>query len=137
MDTSTLETQATLAVAMPYLLQWLKGRAWFPFMSYTSGTMNRWMTALIAFLTSLGIHTVYDASAGTILISGLTLAGIAGGVQHAALQWAGQHFVYKALIAPPLAGATQAASRAEPTAVVLEPMVDPKAPDQGPAKDPK
>lgn len=133
MDNTALGWQAVLAIAMPRVLQWLKGKTSFPLLSYTSGKLNFWITGLIASLTSFGIHFVFNAGAGTLLITGLTTAGLWAGIQHAALQWAAQHFVYKTTIAPTLPGAVQATIRAEPTKTIVEPM----AGAEGPAKDPK
>jgi hypothetical protein len=128
----TIETQVTLAVALPYLLQWLKGKSGFPLMSYNSQALNRTFTALVAFCASLGIHITFNSIAGTLLISGLTLSTIVTALQHGAFQWMMQHGVYKMMIAPSLPGAVQASKRAEPDATILEPMVN----EKGPAKDP-
>jgi len=131
MDASSPETQVTLAIVMPYLLQWLKGKAGFPLMNYNSETLNRWISGAVAILTSLGIQMSFNVGAGTLIITGLTASGIASGIQHAAFQWAGQHLVYKAVIAPALPGAVQATKRAEPDATIIEPMVG----EKGPPKD--
>lgn len=132
MDASSLETHVSLAVVMPYLFQWLKGQRWFPLLSYTSDNMNRWITALLAAFAGFGIGMNFNSVAGVLTISGLTVAGISAGVQHALVQWAMQHGAYKTLIAPPLPGAVQATKRSAPNATIIEPMVG----GEGPAKDP-
>lgn len=139
MDDSTinaLQFQAILAVALPRALQWVKGNPKFKFMSYTSGRLNFWFTGLVASLTSFGIHFAFNANAGTLLITGLTIGGIWTGVQHAGLQWAAQHFFYKTTVAPAISGAAQAAERTHPDKILVEPLVSEKANEQGPAKDP-
>jgi hypothetical protein len=135
MDASSLETQATLAVGVSYLLQWLKGRPWFPLLNYNSESMNRWITGFAALLTSIGIQVSFNAGAGVLTITGLTAAGIGAGLQHVGFQWALQHSVYKMMIAPALPGAVQATERAKPDAKIIEPMVSAKANAEGPAKD--
>ena len=135
MDTSSLEQHISLAVVTPYLLQWLKGQKWFPFLSYTSGTMNRWITALVAAAAGFGIGVSFNSDAGVLTVTGLTLAGLWAGTQHAIVQWAMQHGAYKTLIAPALPGAVQATERAQPTAKIIEPMVGDTS-KEGPAKKP-
>lgn len=132
MDSTSLEKHISLAVALPYILQWLKGQRWFPLLSYTSDNLNRWMTALVAVAMGFGIGINFNQAAGVLTVTGLTLAGLSAGVQHALVQWAMQHGAYKTLIAPPMPGAVQATKRSAPDAVVIEPMVG----AEGPPKDP-
>ena len=61
---------------------------------------NLYLSIVIAFFTSLGIGFKYDETAGTILLTGITSAGILHGLWHWFVQWVGQHIAFKTLIMP-------------------------------------
>jgi hypothetical protein len=106
-----LQSQLTLALIVPYLLQWLKGQSWFPLVSFTSGKLNAIVAAIIATAAGFGIAFNYNPDVGALTITGLTAAGLWQGLLHAVQQFFMQHAAYKTLIAPSLPGAEQAAWR--------------------------
>lgn len=106
-----LESHLTLAVMIPVILQWLKGQNWFPLLNYHNGTLNRIISWSIGALAGLGIGISYNSTAGMLTITGLTMAGLATGIQHAIVQIALNHGMYKAIVAPPLPGIQQAIQR--------------------------
>ena len=109
---SEVQWQALLAVAVPYVIQWLKSRPWFPFANFDGGSLNRFFSWFIGAAVGLGIGFSYDASMGRLVITGLSLGAVVSAIQHGGLQIAAQHFVYKAAIAPPLSGQEQSSMRA-------------------------
>jgi len=113
-----LQSQITLAVLVPYILQWLKGQTWFPLVGFNSGGMNRFVAAVVAIIGGFGLATHFDGAGGVLTISGLTIPNVWQGILHSAQQFLMQHAVYKTAIAPPLPGPTQSAAR-EGTGVTL------------------
>lgn len=105
-------SQLTLALVVPYVLQWLKGQSWFPLVSYYSGKLNASVAFLIAALGGLGIGIHYNGTLHELTVTGLTMAGIWTGLQHVVQQWLMQHAAYRTLIAPPQPGAVQSSQRA-------------------------
>lgn len=110
-----LQSQITLALIVPYLLQWLKGQKWFPLLSYYSGKLNAGTAFVIASLGGLGIGFHFDYDTHQLIVSGLAWASIWAGLQHVVAQFMMQHAAYKTLIAPPQPGAVQAQERAQQT----------------------
>lgn len=105
-----LQTQLTIGMVVPFVMQWLKSQSWFPLASLSGGWLNRITAAVIAIAAGFGITTHFQG--GELTISGLTLPNIWSGIQHAVMQYMVAHTTYKMAIAPPLPGAEQAAQRA-------------------------
>lgn len=103
-----LQTQIGFSLLVPYVLEWLKGQKWFPFVGFDTGKLNAAVSGLIALATGLGIATNFDTAHGVLTISGLTEVGIINGLKHGLLQFLMQHAAYRTLIAPP-SGSQQAA----------------------------
>lgn len=111
------QSQLSLALLVPYALQWLKGQKWFPLVKYTTDNLNRLVAAVAAFIAGFGIAINFDDAAGTLTVTGLTLAGLWTGAQHAVQQFLMQHTVYKLAIAPPKPGIEQSEERGDPPKV--------------------
>lgn len=109
MDSSQLSTQATIAVAASFALQWLKKSPWFPWLTVETQALNRWVAMVIAAATGFGIYVTW--SSGTLNITGLTVANLWHAATRCVEQWTFQHAAYRTLIAPPLPGAVQAAQK--------------------------
>jgi len=92
----------TSAVIIALLVQWLKTAPWFPWLSTLPGygRINLAVSAFLAALASFGVQFAYNAEAGTLIISGLTVAGLVSGAWHWLTQLAAQHVVYQAAVAP-------------------------------------
>ena len=106
------ESHVALAVVLPYLFQALKANPHFKWMTYSTQTANRVITAITAGLVGIGVHFVFNS--GTLTVTGLTVANIGHGLYGAMVQWALQHASYKLIVAPPLPGEIQATKRAAP-----------------------
>jgi len=100
METELLTSQVTAAYIIAAMLQWLKTKAWFPFVQENMATLNRSFAAIIAFIASIGIHYTFDAELGVLTITGLTTATILHGSWAAIQQFAMQQFMYKGVIKP-------------------------------------
>jgi len=102
---SELGAQATTAILVSFVMQWLKKSRFFPWLTVETETLNYWVSAIIAFLTGVGIFVTW--SQGTLTISGLTSVNIYHALVRGVEQWAFQTTAYRALIAPPPAGYLQ------------------------------
>jgi hypothetical protein len=73
-DTLAIPTVSAISVAA---IQWLKKASWFPWLSDTSSKFVLRLTSFAtAFAAAAGIHFTYSADAGTLAVSGLTVATI-------------------------------------------------------------
>lgn len=106
-----IEQHALLAMVVPFILQWMKGSKFFPFISYAGGWMNRIVAAIVAGLLGLGVAFNFNDDTGTLTVTGLTLATLWPAAQHIAFQIMSQHTVYKLVVAPPMSGIMQAQVR--------------------------
>jgi hypothetical protein len=75
MDTTTdLTAHFTTGAVIVYFMQMLKRRGWL-IGSDTKG-LNRALSMILAGVAAVGINWTYDATAGTLVISGLTWAAV-------------------------------------------------------------
>jgi len=100
MENGLLGTQLAIAYAASYGMKLLKYTKKFPFMQQNAANMNRIFAVIAAFFTSLGITAIFNAADGTLLISGLTLAGIGYGLWAWFVQYALQQFAFKMAVQP-------------------------------------
>lgn len=71
-DTNSISTTMIVSAGAAYVMQWLKKSAWFPALSTESTALyQRGFAVLVAVITSLGIHYSYDATLGTLTVTGL------------------------------------------------------------------
>ena len=93
----TLGWMFTAGVVANYFMRKLKEWDWVPVIQEGAGKVNVALAAVLALATSLGIHTEFDAAAGSLLITGLTWTG----VFHFAGEWvrqlAIQQFTYQSM----------------------------------------
>ena len=81
-------------VASVYIIELLKKSPLFPFITKHTVMLNRWIGVLASGVATLGVAFTFDAEAGSLLITGLTLTTIAHNLWHWFTQWAVQQFVY-------------------------------------------
>jgi hypothetical protein len=112
---STLSSQATVAVVVSFAIQWLKKSPWFPWLTVETQKLNRWVAVVVAAATGFGIYATWTN--GALTITGLTPANLWHAATHVVEQWTFQHAAYRTLIAPPLPGAVQAQQREQTTHV--------------------
>ena len=132
MNDTALTGQATIAILVPIVFQWIKTRKWFPWITTETQKLNRIVGIAVAFCASIGVVVGFDRTAGVLTITGLTAAGLMHGGVRFIQQWAFQQASYKLIVAPPMPGALQAGAEKHPPVLVLAP--DPSTNKQG---DPK
>lgn len=93
----------TTAMVVTALIQALKGARWAKGISHDTGRLNAIVSAVAAFMTSLGLVLSFDYNADTgDFVAGLT--GNAWAIAHAGfhgvVQWAQQHVLYEGAVKP-------------------------------------
>jgi hypothetical protein len=91
-DFSVFGTQFTASAVVVFLGHQLE--KWFPKLAALGPTIKRLVYWLIAAGAAIGVHAAFTSSTGTLVITGLTLAGIAHGVWHWIQSVALQEFVH-------------------------------------------
>jgi hypothetical protein len=91
----------TSSAVSVWLMQWLKNSKWFPLLKEGQAALNRTAAVVVAFLSSLGVHFVWDGTAHTLLITGLTLSGIGAMAWHFINQMAAQETIYQMSVNKP------------------------------------
>lgn len=89
--------QAGAGTLLVYTLQWLKGREWFPWITENSAAVNRWVGALFALATSIGVEIATSGSSTTgwhISIDIPNMKVLTDTIIHAATQFSGQQILY-------------------------------------------
>lgn len=98
METELLTSQLTAGFGVAALIQWLKGKSWFPFASADNAQLNRATSFIFALITAVGIHYSFDPDLGTLTITGLTLSNLLHTGWATLQQYAVQQVSYKKLI---------------------------------------
>lgn len=71
--------------------------SWLP-VGTDNETANRWVARVVALAATFGIHATFDPSAGTLLITGLSIQGVLLGVGEYAKQYMLQEIAYKKFV---------------------------------------
>ena len=74
--TEQITDQLGASAVIVFIMQWLKGRSWFPWLTEKTDTLNRWLAVGLSGLAALGIHMTFDQAAGTLTITGINAAAI-------------------------------------------------------------
>ncbi len=82
------------SLALVPALEWAK-RSGLPFLKWIKIETAPLISVLSAILIALGIHFSFDATAGTLTITGLTLAGTGQAAFEIGKQWLTQHWTHK------------------------------------------
>ena len=98
METELLGSQVSFAVAISYLMEWLKTKSWCPLIAKDAQVLNRLVAILIAFVIAIGIHYEFDAVQGRLVVDGLTLGNISHGLSAWVQQYIFQQIAYKKLV---------------------------------------
>ena len=93
-----LKWQMIIAAVVSFAIEHLKQSRWFPFLSLSSARANAFAGVVVAVASSLGIHFEFNHAAGTLVITGLSLATIWHFGQDILTQWIFQQLVYKGAI---------------------------------------
>lgn len=95
MNENLLGQQVPIAIITAYVIEWLKGKPWFPFANIDTAWANRITAALCAFGAAIAIHVTFNSADGTLLVTGLHARMILHGLWAGVQQYALQHFIYK------------------------------------------
>jgi hypothetical protein len=117
MDANIAMTHFTIGAVTVAALQWLKSSPWFPWIQAGQTKLLRFISALAAAGTAVGIGYTWNAVDHSLTITGLTLTGIAFAFWAWLKQFAVQEFMYRAT-----RPATQSAN---PSVTVSAPAVAP------------
>ena len=108
MDTGTSDVllqHLSYGFATTYALEWLKKSPWFPLLKQETVTLNRVLSAGVAFLSSVGIVTAMNghltwAAGATISFTIPPISVLWGTLVHTVGQYGIQESVYKGLVKP-------------------------------------
>jgi hypothetical protein len=93
MLSTELGSQAGISIILVYLLQWLKGSPWFPWLTARTDTINR----TLAIVNMTGSWT----SGGTLIIQIPAATAIFSVILHSAAQVGMQEGFYRMAVKPP------------------------------------
>jgi hypothetical protein len=79
-------------------IELLKRLSITPWVNYNSDIVNKWLSRVVAFFTTLGVHASFDHNAGALIITGLTFASASSLVLEYARQYMLQEVAYKKFI---------------------------------------
>ena len=71
-----ISSQFSLSIIVVWLIDKLKDAKWFPWLNADSAGANRVVAIILAGITGLGIHTMFDTSNGVLTISGLRMESL-------------------------------------------------------------
>src|SRR5882724_6011885 len=98
--TNVVLTQVTVSTIFSGVLAYLKKAKWAPFVTQHSATINHVYLLVASASAALGIHTVWDSSTHSLLITGLSLATIAHGAWEWMKEWTVQYLVQRGAFGP-------------------------------------
>jgi hypothetical protein len=93
-------TQLTLGTIASGVLAYLKTAKWAPWFSQHSAKLNHIFILLTSAAGAVGVHWVWDASAHSLLITGLSASGIGLGLWEWAKQYTLQYIVQRGAFGP-------------------------------------
>lgn len=92
--------QGLIVVALPFILEWLKKSAWFPWLTAKSDGVVRFWSAFVAAASSWGVTIQSDWTVGHHAIEGLTAWVLLELALRFVLQFVGQEGIYRWLVKP-------------------------------------
>ena len=98
MEGNDFTAHLTLGAVAVYAIEHAKSSGLVPWMTADTKTLNRLVNLITAFITSIGIGYTYDATAGTLVVSGLTLSSLALGLWELTKQYVVQQVLYDTVI---------------------------------------
>ena len=114
MDDSMSQVTALIAAGatVSHIMEWLKQARWFPFLSRTSTTTNKWIAVIAAWGTGVGFglntHDYSFAAGGVIHVTIPMASLVIDSLKHAIIQWIGQEGYYRVMVKPKQAPAVAA-----------------------------
>lgn len=96
----TIGPNFVIGIVVVYLMEMVKRLRVVPWITQETRRLNRVLALVVAAAAAIGIHFSFDASAGVLTVSGLTLQGVLHGLYEFAKQAAMQQFAYDVAIEP-------------------------------------
>ena len=93
-----LGSQVGAAGLAVFLIEWLKSHPSLKWITATTDRLNRFLSALLAALATVGIAAQFDAQQGVLVISGLQLSSILTLLWNFVIQWVLQETIYKGAV---------------------------------------
>lgn len=100
MGSTEITGSAIAAYITAEIIQWAKCHPKVAMLQIDAKRLNRWMSALIAIVVSLGIHATFDRTTGVLTITGLFAGSIFDHIGEALRQWVFQQLIYRTAIQP-------------------------------------
>lgn len=99
--TDPLLTQLTVSSVVVWIIKKVKEASWFPWLSEATARNAQMAWGLVAaVITGLGIQYTFDAASGSLVVTGLTLAGMGSALWAAAQSFVVQQLVYHGVVKP-------------------------------------
>ena len=121
MDNELLSTITASSMAVA-IIQWLKNTKLVPFMNQNSAGLNRFVGWFAAFVSGAGLHYHYEASTGTLTLTGLTAAAIVHTGWDTVQSYAAQWLIYRGIVKQPAADVA-AVAQGMPATITVSPGV--------------
>lgn len=122
--TDPIVSQILLGVLVAYILQALKHASWFPVLTEQSAKLWKvTLSGFVAIVSSLGLGYSYDQVAGTVLITGVSIASLWNALTSFGVSFVAQHSAYEVLINKPGFDEVKKPMRKYMTSVVLATVV--------------
>lgn len=97
---NVLVTQITLGTISAGVLAYLKTAKWAPWFNQHSAKFNHIFLLITSAAGAVGVHAVWDATAHSLTITGLSAIAIAHGVWEWAKQWCVQYLTQRGAFGP-------------------------------------
>jgi hypothetical protein len=96
-----LSAQVVISAVVVYLLQLAKKSRLIPWLTMETGRLNRVVAVIASLLSAVGIHFTYNRSQGVLVISGLTLVGIATFAWRWLVSFVSQQLIFQTAVQKP------------------------------------
>lgn len=100
MGANELTGSAVAAYLCAEILQWVKHHPKIALLQLNEKRLNRYVSILVAGITSIGVNVGFDANAGTLTVSGLLAGSIVSHIGEWVRQWVFQQVMYRTAIQP-------------------------------------
>ena len=85
-------------IIVAHIIEWAKNSQKIPWINKDTDKLNKAVSVLIAVLSGIGVHIAFDASAGSLTITGLALKSLLPAIYSAVKQYIAQQGTYKMYI---------------------------------------
>jgi hypothetical protein len=96
-----LSAQVVISAVVVWLLQAAKKSKLVPWLTAETGQLNRLVAVVASLCSSVGIHFTFSVAAGTLIVTGLTLAGIGQFAWHWVTAFVSQQLIFQTAVNKP------------------------------------